>query len=187
MDDHVKDKGNAVAPCGATVLVFRRVKRPIDEERPADEIFFGHKAPVAAVKAVLAVVAHGKIMPLGNHQVSLPVEVGRIFQRPRRGAALACGAEFRKVVTKRFNVVLCRIVVNKRLLLRHAVYKESALIKMDFVPWNTHNAFHQVQVMLGGRYEDSNFTPADLPVRHKWTQVLCRRRRAKPIYKNMVT
>ena len=40
------------------------VERPVNEKPAADEIFLRHRAPLAAVVAVVAVVAHREILPL---------------------------------------------------------------------------------------------------------------------------
>src|SRR5579872_2489803 len=45
------------------------LKRPVNKERSADYVFFGHKAPVAAVVAYVAMVAHGEIAIFGDDQL----------------------------------------------------------------------------------------------------------------------
>src|ERR1700744_3743597 len=42
------------------VLVIRLDERPVDEERPADEVRSWHKSPVAAVEGDSAIVAHSE-------------------------------------------------------------------------------------------------------------------------------
>src|SRR5690606_40411596 len=39
-----------------------------DEKGPADNVLLGHKAPIAAVEAVVAVVAHHEEMALGDRK-----------------------------------------------------------------------------------------------------------------------
>src|SRR5205085_4969213 len=43
-------------------VVPKAVQRPIDNERAPDDVFLRHKTPVAAVRAVIAVVAHHEIV-----------------------------------------------------------------------------------------------------------------------------
>src|SRR5271166_3659877 len=45
--------------------------RPINHQRPPNNIFPRHKSPIAAVLAVVAIVAHHKIMSLGHNQLAI--------------------------------------------------------------------------------------------------------------------
>src|ERR1017187_3043599 len=44
-------------------ILGRGAVGPVDQERLADDVIAGHEAPVAAVKGVVAVVAHREIVP----------------------------------------------------------------------------------------------------------------------------
>src|SRR5918997_1665552 len=58
--DDVVDGGRGVAARGAVV------ERPVDEHRAADDGAARDVAPEAAVEAVVAVVAHREVVPLGD-------------------------------------------------------------------------------------------------------------------------
>src|SRR5690242_18704900 len=48
---------------------IRIVNRPVDQQRPTNNILARHKSPVAAVKAVIAVVAHHEVIPFRNDEL----------------------------------------------------------------------------------------------------------------------
>src|SRR5579863_4049069 len=45
--------------------------RPVNQQRPPNNILLRHKSPIPAVVTIVAIVSHHEIMPLGNNQ--LPV------------------------------------------------------------------------------------------------------------------
>src|SRR5258706_796660 len=53
----------------AQVLIGRCVIRPVDDQRPADNVLSWNKSPVAAVGTVIAIVAHCKIVAQWNYDV----------------------------------------------------------------------------------------------------------------------
>src|ERR1700690_126604 len=50
-------------------IVIQTARRPVDQKRATDDILARHESPEAAVPAVVAIVAHKKIEPLGNNQL----------------------------------------------------------------------------------------------------------------------
>src|SRR3984957_20504517 len=45
--------------------------RPVNQQRPSDDILARHKAPIAAVFAVVAVVSHHEVVSLWNNQLAI--------------------------------------------------------------------------------------------------------------------
>ena len=43
-----------------------RVKRPVNKQTPADQVFHRDRSPIAAVIAVVTVIAHGEIAVAGH-------------------------------------------------------------------------------------------------------------------------
>lgn len=84
MNDDVDDKADAVANRGFVDLVFRSDERPIDEERAAYDVFAGHEAPVTAVEAHGAIIAHGKVFARRDDQI-VPLNVIRQVYGPFGG------------------------------------------------------------------------------------------------------
>src|SRR4029077_13992044 len=50
-----------------------RDERPVNQQPAADKIFLRHRSPPAAVVAIIAVVAHGKITVRGHAQLRFDV------------------------------------------------------------------------------------------------------------------
>ena len=48
-----------------------RVVRPVNDQRLADDILARHEAPVAAVERLIAIVAHGEIVPRRHHHFAV--------------------------------------------------------------------------------------------------------------------
>src|SRR5580704_17033996 len=67
--DHVGVERKLVAQALFFILIVGLDKRPVDEQRAADDIGSRHEAPVAAVEADGAVISHGKISARGHHKV----------------------------------------------------------------------------------------------------------------------
>ena len=57
---------------------------PVDEERAAHDVFAGDEAPVAAVEADRAVVAHGEVVAGGHDKVFALDVLGQFDRSSRR-------------------------------------------------------------------------------------------------------
>src|SRR5882724_2736359 len=68
MSNRVEDGEDALAEGSVGVVVAGCVDGPVDKERAAHDGFAVDKAPVAAVGAVVAIVAHGEIFSGGNDE-----------------------------------------------------------------------------------------------------------------------
>src|SRR5581483_7708674 len=62
--------GEPVSP-SAWRFIVQRLHRPVDQQRPADDVFPRHESPIAAVLAVIAVVTHHKIAALRNDELAI--------------------------------------------------------------------------------------------------------------------
>jgi hypothetical protein len=69
VEDDVADEGDAVAHGGLVGLLGGGVEGPVDEHRAAHDVFLRDEAPVAAVEAFGAVVAHGEDVAGRNDEV----------------------------------------------------------------------------------------------------------------------
>src|SRR5690242_19820429 len=65
---HVEHEADAFCRGGALILVFRRFKRPIDKQRPANNVFSGNETPETTVQAYVTIVAHAEKVVPRNHQ-----------------------------------------------------------------------------------------------------------------------
>src|ERR1700734_3300313 len=66
------------------ILIVGFDERPIDKEWAAYDIGSRHKAPIAAIKADGAVIAHGKITSRRNHEVLSLNVIGKVEGPGRR-------------------------------------------------------------------------------------------------------
>src|SRR6185503_11836551 len=71
MGNDVENEASSIRQGSALVLVRRSLERPVNEQRPSDDICLRYKSPVAAVQAVGPVITHSKIAVLGNHQITI--------------------------------------------------------------------------------------------------------------------
>src|SRR5690349_6485875 len=81
MHKDMAHKAEAVANAGLIHLIVRCLERPVDKQRPAEDVLFRHKSPVTSVQAFRAVVAHGKDLARWNHKVAILNMIGQV-KRP---------------------------------------------------------------------------------------------------------
>src|SRR5260221_12415319 len=81
MSNRVEDGEDALAEGSVGVVVAGCVDRPVDKERAAHDGFAVDEAPVAAVGAVVAIIAHGEIFS-GGHDEFIPLNVFAHFVSP---------------------------------------------------------------------------------------------------------
>src|SRR5258708_15846982 len=81
MSNRVEDGEDALAEGSVGVVVAGCVDRPVDKERAAHDGFAVDEAPVAAVGAVVAIIAHGEIFS-GGHDEFIALNVFSNFVRP---------------------------------------------------------------------------------------------------------
>src|ERR1700693_2882650 len=61
--------------------------RPVNQQRPPNNIHLRHKSPVPAVVAIVPIVPHHKVMSFGNYELSVLDQLAQL-QPPLRGLAL---------------------------------------------------------------------------------------------------
>src|SRR6476661_3763577 len=71
MSNHMNQKTYTVRHGCALILVFRRIKRPINKERSADHVFPGNESPEPAVQANVAIIAHAKKTVRRDYQLAV--------------------------------------------------------------------------------------------------------------------
>src|SRR5271163_1854761 len=81
VNDDVSQKRHTVSGTAHLVLIFRRYKRPVDKHRPPDHVLLRNEAPVTAVVAVVAIVAHGKVA-VRRHDDIAALNMLRHFRGP---------------------------------------------------------------------------------------------------------
>src|SRR5579864_493338 len=78
-------------------VIFWHVEGPEHNQRTPNDIFFWHKAPIAAVQAVIAIITHSEVMVGRNHDlVIMNVCLQRCcpFRRNLASAIAKSGGEF---------------------------------------------------------------------------------------------
>src|ERR1700690_4257119 len=81
VNDGVQQKSQPVARVAHQVLVGRSNKRPVDEYRPPDQVLLGNEAPVTAVFAHVAVIAHAEVTVRWHYDV-FALYVGGLRELP---------------------------------------------------------------------------------------------------------
>src|SRR5215207_7243171 len=144
------------------------VVRPVDEHRAAYDQLARDEAPVAAVLAVVAVVAHGEVVPLRHVELlaahgarrdpqtlRLPVDVvlalarrlGRVRVRQRH-VLIVLERRAALVAVRRVAVLVARRVVGRDFVLgeRLAVDENVRAANFDEVAGKTYDALHVVRL-----------------------------------------
>src|SRR5579872_1865139 len=67
MYSNVHERSHTIANGLRLAVLFRHIEGPKDNQRTPNNVFFRHKAPIAAVQAVIAVVTHGKVVVRWNN------------------------------------------------------------------------------------------------------------------------
>src|ERR1700761_8885652 len=81
VDENVAHEAEAIADALLVDLVGGGLERPVDEEGAAYDVLARDEAPVAAVEAFGAVVAHGEDFAGGDDEVAI-LDVAGEFGRP---------------------------------------------------------------------------------------------------------
>src|ERR1019366_10459388 len=74
---------HSLREAGACVFIARLLERPVDEHGPTNNIFIRDEAPITAVEADIAVVAHGENAVWRNYKFAI-LNVGRQGVAPFR-------------------------------------------------------------------------------------------------------
>src|SRR5579863_2772352 len=146
----------------ADPILGRRIIRPKNQERLADDVLARHEAPVPAVERVVAVVTHRKIVAVRHHQLSIGHMSGQHFARPVIHRAIRLG---RKIIAIRLDTGedMPRVGLIERLTV--AIY---GLVD-DFytVARNTDHPFHVVLADIHRVTEHDDVAPLGLGIRQQ--------------------
>src|SRR5260370_23021 len=168
VDEDVPHEGDALSYALLVDLIRGRLERPVDEHGAADDVLAGNEAPVTAVEALRAVVAHGKDLAGGDDQI-LALDVARQLVLPACGhAVIGAGRDAGEVVAIGAVGMLWVVVVDGlaglRLVLGNAVQVDDSVPQVDTVARDCDGALHQEEVRLTGLEEDDDISAADIPV-----------------------
>src|SRR6266481_9704418 len=144
-----------ICPAGQRCPVVSQ--RNIDHQWTSHNAFSRHESPVAAVPTVVAVVAHNKILSLGNNNFPLRDVAGQTGA-PTYGHRPAPELG-REVVTERVKVAA--LVGGVLFAQRCAVDIDNAVVQPNVVPGSAHYALHQILRRIQGKMEDNNVAPAN--------------------------
>ena len=123
-----------------------------------------HEAPEAAVPALIAVIAHGKIFPRRHYNFIAPHELLHVvgpFGLQARGNHLA--RQRRKVVVQRV-IVSGRIVHDIRLIQQLAIHINGLVHDFHPVARQADHALHKVLMFLVREFKDDDVTALEWAV-----------------------
>src|SRR5208337_163096 len=168
MRQGVENGGDALAERGIGVVVAGGVDRPVDEKGAAHDGLAINKAPVAAVGAVVAVIAHGEIFARGNYQfIALDIFADDVdpFRLHRRNKHLIAGR--REGVDQRV-VTRGRIVDHVRLVERLAVDVDLLIDNFQVIPGQTDDTFYEMRMVLVGIFENNDVAALQVAIGKKF-------------------
>src|SRR5581483_1573008 len=114
---------------------------PVNQQWTANDVLPRHKAPIAAVKTLVAIVPHHKILARRNDEVAMLHHFLQLFE-PESFFSWCRIVDLRKGVT--INVVHRRAVKNVFLFQRQAIHPHLPVHQPHVVSGNSNDAFHEV-------------------------------------------
>ena len=168
VDENVAHEAETIAYALLVDLVGGGLERPVDEEGAAYDVLAWDEAPVAAIKAFGAVVAHGEDFAGGDDEVAV-LDVAGEFVGPAGGdVAVVVGGDGGKVVAVGIEGVLGIVVVDGHagvwLVLRDAVEVDDAVAEMDSVAGDADGALDEEEIRLAGLEEDDDVAALDVAI-----------------------
>ena len=168
VDENVAHEAETIAYALLVDLVGGGLERPVDEEGSAYDVFARDEAPVAAIEAFGAVVAHGEDFAGGDDEVAV-LDVAGEFVGPAGGdVAVVVGGDGGKVVAVGIEGVLGIVVVDGHagvwLVLRDAVEVDDAVAEMDAVAGDADGALDEEEIRLAGLEEDDDVAALDVAI-----------------------
>jgi hypothetical protein len=184
VQDHVGGPGYSVAHSGLLVLCLGREEGPVDEERAAYDVFAWYEAPVAAIQADKAVVAHSEVVARWDDEVSV-LDVGGEIDLPGCGYVAALGwRDGGEIVAIRVEAVgsgLSRL----RLVLGCSVEVDDAVGEVDVVAGDSDDSLDEKEIRLAGFEEDDDISALDVAVVNEGKPVRGRRQ-SGAVYDEMI-
>src|SRR3954469_25825982 len=142
----VHKRSHAVAYRFRLAVFFRHIKGPEHNQWTPNNIFFGHKAPIAAVQAVIAIVAHGKVVVRRNHHLVIMnvfLQSGGPLRRNLSNAITQGRWKFIAIC------VVSSVANYIRLGLPDSIQIDHSIAQAKPVAWYANNAFNQIHSLLG--------------------------------------
>src|SRR5262249_18939298 len=187
VNDHVQPARAAFTPRRPLHLAGSRLKRPINEHWPANDVFSGDKAPIPAVQALLAIIAHAEVITFGYHQV-LSLRVCALEHRPPpRNALLShrrkSGELIAVIIVGSLPAQHVRLIERLTITINHSVMETNTVIG------NSDDALDHLHPLFPGvGMDEHNYVPPlNLPVGHKGSEVAGSRSGREPVAEKIVS
>ena len=189
VNDDVGHETEAVADTLLVDLVGGSFKGPVDEERAAYDVFAWNEAPVAAVEAFCAVVAHGEDFAGRDNEVAILDVAGKLVGPTGGDVAVVVWRDGGEVVAVGIEGVLGVVVVGGHagvgLVLRDTVEVDDAVAEMDAVAGDADGALDEEEIRHAGLEEDDNVAAANIAIKGEG-RPLCRRGERDAVYQDVV-
>src|SRR5580704_14544371 len=148
------------------VVLRRGVHGPVNHYRAAHDGIAVHEAPIAAVPAAIAIIAHHKITISRNHELAM-MNVAQNFFRPFRTQA-----DFGEVASRGREIVAEGVF--ERCVMDHiwlrvwfAVHINALVDYTDAVTRQANHPLHIVWMVVEWKFEDDDIAAPDRAVRKK--------------------
>src|SRR5215469_752567 len=187
MNDHAEPARAAFTPRCPLHLVGSRLERPIHEHRAANDVFSWDEAPIAAVKALLPIIAHGEVITFRYYQF-LSLRICAFEQRPPcRDTLLSrrreSGELIPVVIVGSLSAQHVRLVERLTITINHAVTETNAVMGYsDNALDHVHPLFPRV-----GMDEHNDISPLNLPVGNQRSEVAGSRSGREPVHEKIVS
>jgi hypothetical protein len=189
MEDDVGHEAQALADALLVYLVGGGLERPVDEEGPAYDVFAWDEAPVAAVEAFGAVVAHGEDLAGRDDEVAVLDMAGELISPAGGDVAVGVGGDSRKVVAVGIEGVLGVVVgrghAGVRLVLGDSVEVDDAVAEMDVIAGDADGALDEEEVRLAGLEKDDDVAAPDVAIEGEGGP-FCGRGQGDTVYEDVV-
>jgi hypothetical protein len=168
VDENVAHEAEAIADALLVDLVGGGLERPVDEEGSAYDVFARDEAPVAAIEAFGAVVAHGEDLAGRDDEIAV-LNVAGEFVSPAGGdVAIVVGGDGGKVVAVGIEGVLGIVVVDGHtsvgLVLCDAVEVNDAVAEMNSVAGDADGALDEEEIRLAGLEKNDDIAALDIAI-----------------------
>lgn len=168
VDEDVAHEAEALADALLVDLVGGSLERPVDEEGAAYDVLAWDEAPVAAIEAFGAVVAHGEDFAGGDDEVAVLNVAGELVAPAGGYVAVVVGWDGGKVVAVGIEGVLGIVVVDGHagvgLVLCDAVEVDDAVAEVDAVAGDADGALDEEEIRLAGLEEDDDVAALDVAI-----------------------
>src|SRR5579871_5765534 len=147
MYGNVYKRSHAVANRFRFAVFFMHIERPEYNQRPPNNVFFGHKSPIAAVQTIIAIVAHGKVMVWWNNYLipsNTSLESCGPFRRNLPYSIAESGGKFIAIC------IVSSVANHVWLSLPDPVQIDHTVMQANPVSRHTDNALYQIHALFGG-------------------------------------